>query len=48
MTSYTGARKGERYFTLSALVGDVILTQPDAYSAGGVQSLDLTGARHGK
>ena len=28
---YTGARKGERYFTLSVLLGDVILVQPDAY-----------------
>ena len=26
------ARKGERYFTASVLVGDVILVQPDAYS----------------
>ena len=29
---YTGARAGERYFTMSVLVGDVILVQPDAYS----------------
>ena len=29
---YSGARKGERYFTASVLVGDVILVQPDAYS----------------
>ncbi len=29
---YSGARKGERFFTLSALVGDVIVTQPGAYS----------------
>ena len=29
---YTGARKGERYFTLSVLLGDVILVQPDAYA----------------
>ena len=29
---YTGARKGERYFTFSVLLGDVILVQPDAYS----------------
>ena len=29
---FTGARKGERYFTLSVLLGDVILVQPDAYS----------------
>ena len=28
---YTGARKGERYFTLSALVGDVLIVQPGAY-----------------
>ena len=28
---YTGAGKGERRFVLSVLVGDVILTQPDAY-----------------
>ena len=29
---YTGGRKGERYFTVSVLVGDVLLVQPDAYS----------------
>ncbi len=29
---YTGAGKGERRFVLSALVGDVILVQPDAYA----------------
>ena len=29
---YTGARKGERYFTLSVLLGDVILVQPAAYA----------------
>ena len=29
---YTGARKGERYFTISVLVGDVILVQPDAFA----------------
>ena len=29
---FTGARKGERYFTLSVLLGDVILVQPDAYT----------------
>ena len=29
---YSGARKGERYFTVSAIVGDVILVQPDAYA----------------
>ena len=29
---YTGARKGERYFTISVLVGDVILVQSDAYA----------------
>ena len=29
---YSGARKGERYFTLSVLIGDVILVQPDAYT----------------
>ena len=29
---YSGSRKGERYFTLSVLVGDVILVQPDAYT----------------
>ena len=28
---YTGARKGERYFTLSVLLGDVILVQPSAF-----------------
>ena len=29
---YTGARKGERRYVLSTLVGDVILVQPDAYA----------------
>ena len=29
---YSGARKGERYFTVSAIVGDVILVQSDAYA----------------
>ena len=29
---YTGARKGERRYVLSALVGDLILVQPDAYA----------------
>ena len=28
---YTGARKGERRYVLSVLVGDVLLVQPDAY-----------------
>ena len=29
---YTGAREGERVFTVSALVGDVILVQPGAFA----------------
>ncbi len=29
---YTGSAKGERYFTLHVLLGDVILVQPDAYA----------------
>ena len=29
---YSGARKGERHFTVSAIVGDVILVQPAAYA----------------
>ena len=29
---YTGARKAERRYVISALVGDVILVQPDAYA----------------
>ena len=29
---YSGSAKGERYFTLHILVGDVILVQPDAYA----------------
>ena len=29
---YTGSAKGERYFTMHVLLGDVILVQPDAYS----------------
>jgi len=29
---YTGSIKGERYFTVHVLLGDVILVQPDAYS----------------
>ncbi|WP_419942862.1 hypothetical protein [Candidatus Palauibacter sp.] len=28
---FSGSAKGERYYTLSALIGDVILVQPDAY-----------------
>ena len=28
---YTGSGRGERYFTLHVLLGDVILVQPDAY-----------------
>ena len=28
---YSGSAKGERYYTISVLVGDVILVQPDAY-----------------
>ena len=28
---YTGSAKGERYYTIFVLVGDVILVQPDAY-----------------
>ena len=27
---YSGSAKGERYFTLHVLIGDVILVQPDA------------------
>ena len=30
---YTGARKGERRYVVSVLVGDVLLVQPDAYAA---------------
>ena len=29
---YTGGAKGERYFSLHVLIGDVIVVQPDAYS----------------
>ena len=29
---YSGSAKGERYFTLHVLLGDVIVTQPDAYA----------------
>ena len=29
---YTGARKGERRYVLSVLVGDLILVQPDAFA----------------
>ena len=28
---YSGSARGERYFTMHVLVGDVILVQPDAY-----------------
>ena len=28
---YSGARSGQRYFTVSVLIGDVILVQPGAY-----------------
>ena len=31
MMSITGARRGERFLTLSVLLGDVIVVQPDAY-----------------
>ena len=30
--STAGAGKGERIFTINTLIGDVILTQPDAYA----------------
>ena len=29
---YSGSAKGERYFTMHVLIGDVILVQPDAYA----------------
>ena len=29
---YTNARKGERRYVLNALVGDVLITQPDAFA----------------
>ena len=29
---YSGSAKGERYFTMHVLLGDVILVQPDAYA----------------
>ena len=29
---YSGSAKGERYFTMHVLLGDVIVVQPDAYS----------------
>ena len=29
---YSGSGKGERYFTMHVLLGDVILIQPDAYA----------------
>ena len=29
---YSGSAKGERFFTLHVLIGDVILVQPDAYA----------------
>ena len=29
---YSGSGKGERYFTMHVLLGDVILVQPDAYA----------------
>ena len=28
---YSGAARGERYYNVHALVGDVLLVQPDAY-----------------
>ena len=31
---YSGSARGERFFTMHVLLGDVILVQPDAYSAG--------------
>ena len=29
---YSGSGKGERYFTMHVLLGDVILVQPNAYA----------------
>ena len=29
---YSGSARGERYFTMHVLLGDVIVVQPDAYS----------------
>ena len=29
---FTGSASGERYFTVSVLVGDLLLVQPDAYA----------------
>ena len=40
---FTGARKGERYFTLSVLLGDVILVQAGRLRAGVVPDSGLTG-----
>ena len=34
---YSGSAKGERYFTVSAIVGDVILVQPAAFQLGAMQ-----------
>ena len=28
---YSGAAKGERYFNVHVLIGDVLIVQPDAY-----------------
>ena len=41
---YSGSAKGERYFTLHVLIGDVIIVQPDAYAQLSFQS----GVRSGK
>ena len=40
---YSGSAQGERYFTMHVLLGDVILVQPDAYSAGEFPGEHVTG-----
>ena len=34
---YTGATKGERHFTVNAIVGDVLIVQADAFALGAMQ-----------
>ena len=41
-TSIRARRRARRYFTLSVMLGDVILTQPGAYAQVAVQGFGLS------
>ena len=34
---FSGSATGERYFTVSAIVGDVLIVQADAFALGAMQ-----------